>query len=65
MFVTFRGVVDAVTNAGRVIALIDVLGRMTPVEFEKRQLTPPTHERLNFRFVPTSGNGGLLVWISL
>ncbi|MEK1866655.1 MAG: transcription termination/antitermination NusG family protein [Ensifer adhaerens] len=39
-FATFGGVVDAVTNAGRVIALIDIFGRMTPVEFEPRQLTP-------------------------
>jgi len=28
------------TNAGRVIALIDIFGRMTPVEFEPKQLTP-------------------------
>jgi transcriptional antiterminator NusG len=39
-FATFGGVVDEVTNAGRVIALIDIFGRMTPVEFEPRQLTP-------------------------
>jgi transcription termination/antitermination protein NusG len=39
-FATFGGVVDAVTNAGRVIALIDIFGRMTPVEFEPKQLTP-------------------------
>jgi transcription termination/antitermination protein NusG len=39
-FVTFGGVVDEVTNAGRVITLIDIFGRMTPVEFEPRQLTP-------------------------
>jgi transcription termination/antitermination protein NusG len=39
-FAMFGGVVDEVTNAGRVIALIDIFGRMTPVEFEPRQLTP-------------------------
>jgi transcriptional antiterminator NusG len=39
-FATLGGVVDAVTNAGRVIALIDIFGRMTPVEFEPKQLTP-------------------------
>ncbi|MEK1853412.1 MAG: hypothetical protein AAAC48_16490 [Phyllobacterium sp.] len=39
-FATFGGVVDAVTNAGRVIALIDLFGRMTPVEFAPKQLTP-------------------------
>ena len=36
----FGGIVDAVTNAGRVIALIDLFGRMTPVVFEARQLSP-------------------------
>jgi transcription termination/antitermination protein NusG len=39
-FATFGGVVDEVTNAGRVIALIDIFGRLTPVEFEPKQLTP-------------------------
>jgi hypothetical protein len=34
------GVVDEVTIAGRVIALIDIFGRMTPIEFEPKQLTP-------------------------
>jgi transcriptional antiterminator NusG len=37
---TFGGVVDAVTNIGRVIALIDIFGRLTPVESEPKQLTP-------------------------
>lgn len=35
----FGGIVDAVTNAGRVIALVDIFGRVTPVELEARQLT--------------------------
>ncbi|MEK1854246.1 MAG: hypothetical protein AAAC48_20865 [Phyllobacterium sp.] len=39
-FATFGGVVDEGTNAGRVIALIDIFGRLTPVEFEPKQLTP-------------------------
>ncbi|ATU91434.1 transcription termination/antitermination protein NusG [Phyllobacterium zundukense] len=39
-FATFGGIVDEVTNAGRAIALIDIFGRLTPVEFEPRQLTP-------------------------
>jgi len=39
-FATFGGVIDAVTNAGRVIALLDIFGRMTPVEFDPVQLSP-------------------------
>lgn len=38
-FAAFGGIVDAVTNAGRVIALLNIFGRMTPVEFEARQLS--------------------------
>jgi transcription antitermination factor NusG len=38
-FATFGGTVEAVTNAGRVIALLNIFGRMTPVEFEARQLS--------------------------
>jgi hypothetical protein len=39
-FATFGDVVDSVANAGRVIALIDIFERLTPVEFEPKQLTP-------------------------
>ncbi|SFJ54739.1 Transcription antitermination factor NusG [Phyllobacterium sp. CL33Tsu] len=39
-FATFGGIVDEVTKAGRIIALIDLFGRLTPVEFEPRQLSP-------------------------
>jgi transcription antitermination factor NusG len=39
-FARFGGVVHEVTKSGRVLALIELFGRMTPVEFEPRQLTP-------------------------
>ncbi len=39
-FATFSGVVDEVTKAGKVLALMELFGRMTPVEFEPKQLTP-------------------------
>ncbi|ATU91430.1 transcription termination/antitermination protein NusG [Phyllobacterium zundukense] len=36
----FGGVVQEITKSGRVIALVELFGRMTPVEFEARQLSP-------------------------
>jgi transcription termination/antitermination protein NusG len=39
-FAMFGGVVQEITKSGRVIVLIELFGRMTPVEFEARQLTP-------------------------
>jgi transcriptional antiterminator NusG len=39
-FSSFGAVVDQVTKTGRVVTLIDLLGRMTPVVFEARQLSP-------------------------
>ena len=39
-FAGFGGVVQDVSKSGRVVALIELFGRMTPVEFEARQLTP-------------------------
>lgn len=39
-FAMFGGVVQEVTKSGRVIALVELFGRMTPIEFEARQLTP-------------------------
>lgn len=39
-FARFGGVVQEVTKSGRVIALIELFGRMTPIEFEPKQLTP-------------------------
>lgn len=39
-FATFGGIVDEVTKTGKIIALMDLFGRMTPVEFEPRQLSP-------------------------
>jgi transcriptional antiterminator NusG len=38
-FATFGGIVEEVTKSGSVIALIELFGRMTPVEFEPRQLS--------------------------
>ena len=35
-----RRIVEEATTAGRIIALIELFGRMTPVEFEARRLTP-------------------------
>ncbi|MDR6632364.1 transcription antitermination factor NusG [Phyllobacterium sp. 1468] len=43
-FANFDGVVDEVTRAGRIIALIELFGRMTPVQFDARQITPKTTE---------------------
>jgi len=39
-FVEFSGIVEEVTKAGRVIALIELFGRMIPVEFDAEQLKP-------------------------
>ncbi|WP_157929492.1 hypothetical protein [Phyllobacterium zundukense] len=39
-FATFGGIVEEITKAGRVVALMELFGRMTPVEFEPKQLTP-------------------------
>jgi transcription antitermination factor NusG len=39
-FVQFAGIVEEVTKAGRVIALVELFGRMTSVEFDGKQLTP-------------------------
>lgn len=39
-FAKFGGIVEEVTKAGRIIALIELFGRMTPVEFEAGQLCP-------------------------
>ncbi|UXN67050.1 hypothetical protein N8E89_21205 (plasmid) [Phyllobacterium sp. A18/5-2] len=35
-FAKFGGVVQEVTKSGRVVALIELFGRLTPVEFEPR-----------------------------
>lgn len=39
-FATFGGVVEEVTKSGKVIALIELFGRMTAVQFDGKQLTP-------------------------
>ncbi|MET3648051.1 transcription termination/antitermination protein NusG [Phyllobacterium ifriqiyense] len=39
-FATFGGVVEEVTKTGKVIALIELFGRMTAVQFDGKQLTP-------------------------
>jgi len=39
-FATFGGIVEEVTRSGKVVALIELFGRMTPVTFEARQLEP-------------------------
>ncbi|MGN7770155.1 hypothetical protein [Phyllobacterium sp. 22552] len=41
-FATFGGVVEEVTKSGKVIALIELFGRMTAVEFCSKQLSPVT-----------------------
>ena len=41
-FVSLVGTVDEVTKAGRIIALVNLFGRMTPVEFQPMQLSPAT-----------------------
>ncbi|NTS30687.1 hypothetical protein HQ945_05425 [Phyllobacterium sp. BT25] len=38
-FATFGGIVGEVTKSGTIVALIELFGRMTPVEFEARQLS--------------------------
>jgi transcriptional antiterminator NusG len=38
-FATFSGIVDEITKSGRVIALIELFGRMTPAEFDAAQLS--------------------------
>ena len=38
-FAEFHGIVQEVTKTGNVVALINLFGRMTPVEFEADQLT--------------------------
>lgn len=40
VFATFRGTVEEVTKAGKVKALMDLFGRLTPVEFDPEQLSP-------------------------
>ena len=39
-FVSFGGTVEQVTKAGRIKALVDIFGRLTPVEFDAGQLCP-------------------------
>lgn len=39
-FASLNGIVNEITKAGRIIALIELFGRMTPVEFDHRQLSP-------------------------
>ncbi|MCX8282462.1 hypothetical protein OSJ77_19920 [Phyllobacterium sp. 0TCS1.6C] len=39
-FATFGGIVEEVTKSGKVIALIELFGRMTAVQFDGKQLTP-------------------------
>jgi transcriptional antiterminator NusG len=39
-FATFSGIVEEVTKAGKIIALIELFGRMTPVVFESSQISP-------------------------
>lgn len=39
-FASLEGIVEEVTKAGRIIALIELFGRMTPVEFMAKQLSP-------------------------
>lgn len=39
-FASFEGIVEEVTKAGRIIALIELFGRMTPVEFQAKHLKP-------------------------
>ncbi|CAN7354618.1 hypothetical protein LJR231_002052 [Phyllobacterium sp. LjRoot231] len=39
-FVSFGGTIQEVTRSGRIKALLDIFGRMTPVEFEAGQLCP-------------------------
>lgn len=39
-FATYAGIVEEVTKSGKVVALIELFGRMTPVEFNARQLSP-------------------------
>lgn len=39
-FATFGGVVEEVTKSGKVIALMELFGRMTAVQFDGKQLTP-------------------------
>ncbi|MBB3234416.1 transcription termination/antitermination protein NusG [Phyllobacterium endophyticum] len=39
-FATFGAIVEEVTKAGRVIALIELFGRMTAVEFKPAQISP-------------------------
>lgn len=40
VFAMFGGTVERVTKAGKVKALMDLFGRMTPVEFDPEQLSP-------------------------
>lgn len=39
-FAALNGIVEDITKAGRIIALIELFGRMTPIEFMDRQLSP-------------------------
>jgi transcriptional antiterminator NusG len=39
-WVSFNGLVEEVTKAGTVKALMNIFGRMTPVEFDPKQLKP-------------------------
>jgi transcriptional antiterminator NusG len=40
LFASLGGVVQEITKSGSVIAFIELFGRMTPDEFEPKQLTP-------------------------
>lgn len=41
-FASFQGIVEEITKRGKIIALIELFGRMTPVELETSQIAPST-----------------------
>lgn len=48
----FGGIVEGVTKSDRVVALINMFGRMTPVESEPSQISPAASPRRIVRGLP-------------